>query len=79
MKYLIDIPNSRKQKLVLSLLKELGISAEKAVGAIKPLTAKDVALGIGRKATREEMKEYILRVEESESLDMESLIKAYEE
>lgn len=79
MKYLIDIPSLRQQKLVLSLLKELGITAEKAVDTVKPLTAKDVALGIGRKATREEMKEYILRVEQSESLDMESLIKAYEE
>lgn len=77
MKYVIDLPTSQKQKLVLTLLKELGITAEKAIGILKPLTAKDVALGIGRKATKEELIDYINRVEESESLDLDSLIEAY--
>ncbi len=77
MKYVIDLPTSQKQKLVLTLLKELGITAEKAIGTLKPLTAKDVALGIGRKATKEELIDYIKRVEESESLDLDSLIEAY--
>ena len=77
MKYVIDLPTSQKQKLVLTLLKELGITAEKAIGILKPLTAKDVALGIGRKATKEELIDYIKRVEESESLDLDSLIEAY--
>ncbi|MEI6507470.1 MAG: hypothetical protein WCO54_03240 [Bacteroidota bacterium] len=44
---------------------------------IKPLTAKDVAFGIGRKATKAEMKEYIERSELSESLDLADLITAF--
>ena len=44
---------------------------------LKPLTAKDVAFGIGRKATKAEMKEYIDRSMQSESLDLADLITAY--
>ena len=44
---------------------------------LKPLTAKDVAFGIGRKATKAEMKEYINRSMQSESLDLADLITAY--
>lgn len=77
MKYVIDLPTSKKQKLVLSLLKELGITAEKEIGTLKPLTAKDVANGIGRKATKEELTDYIKRIEKSESIDLDSLVEAY--
>ena len=48
-----------------------------AIKKLKPLTAKDVAFGIGRKATKAELKEYIDRSMQSESLDLADLITAY--
>lgn len=44
---------------------------------LKPLTAKDVAFGIGRKATKAEIKEYIDRAIQSDSLDIADLITVY--
>ncbi len=58
-----------KGKNVLKFLNEQEIKY-----STKKLTAKDTAFGIGRKATDEEMAEYLLRCMESETIDIAQLI-----
>ncbi len=80
MEYLIELSNSSKDKMILGLLKELGVKTQKVnSGKSISLTAKDVGFGIGRKAKKSELVEYISRVENSESLDIDSLILSLSE
>jgi hypothetical protein len=58
-----------KGKKVLSFLTDMGISY-----APKKITSKDAAFGIGRKATDEEMDEYIGRCMAGELTDLDDLI-----
>ena len=77
MEYTIDLTDSPKDKLVLGILRELKVKIKKPSRVKKALTAKDVALGIDRKATKAELAEYAERAEKSESIDMGELMEAY--
>jgi hypothetical protein len=55
----VTVINKKQELLFTHLADELGI--EITVANFKPLTTKDVALGIGRKFTDEELSEYIER------------------
>ncbi|MDP3928831.1 MAG: hypothetical protein Q8R57_07395, partial [Bacteroidota bacterium] len=67
---------SENGKKVLNVLKELKVEYQIANNVEdKKLTAKDLALGIGRKATQEELLEYIEKADKSPLIDVEDLLK----
>jgi hypothetical protein len=55
----VTVANKKQELLFTTLANELGIEITEA--QFKPLTTKDVALGIGRKFTNAELHEYIGR------------------
>ena len=55
----ITVKNKRQEQLFTQLAGELGIEITEA--KFKPLTTKEVALGIGRKFTNNEFSEYLQR------------------
>ena len=55
----ITVSNKKQEQLFADLAKELGIDIQEA--KFKPLSTKDVALGIGRKFTDDELEEYLER------------------
>ncbi|HLP19550.1 MAG TPA: hypothetical protein VK174_04585 [Chitinophagales bacterium] len=55
----ITVTTKKQERLFTHLADELGIEITEA--KFKPLTTKDVALGIGRKFTNEELSEYLER------------------
>lgn len=61
----ITVSNKKQEKLFADLAKELGIDITEA--KFKPLTTKDVALGIGRKFTDDELEEYLERTSSGKS------------
>jgi hypothetical protein len=66
MKYIIEVDESENGRKVLNVLKELNVKYKIAKNVKdKKLTAKDLALGIGRKATQKELLEYIERADKS--------------
>ena len=80
MKYIIEVDESENGKKVLNVLKELNVEYQIAKNVeYKKLTAKDLALGIGRKATQEELLEYIEKADKSPLIDVEDLLKEYDQ
>ncbi|MCW3127249.1 MAG: hypothetical protein JWO03_2907 [Bacteroidetes bacterium] len=55
----VTVANKKQELLFTHLANELGIEITEA--KFKPLSTKDVALGIGRKFTEDELREYTLR------------------
>jgi hypothetical protein len=55
----VTVVNKKQELLFTHLADELGI--EITVAKFKPLSTKDVALGIGRKFTDNELSEYVER------------------
>ena len=55
----VTVINKKQERLFTHLAEELGISITEA--KFKPLTTKDVALGIGRKFSDDELSEYLER------------------
>ena len=55
----VTVANKKQEVLFLHLADELGIEITEA--RFKPLTTKNVVLGIGRKFTDEELNEYLER------------------
>ena len=55
----VTVLNKKQEILFTSLADELGV--EITVANFKPLSTKDVALGVGRKFTDEELHEYLER------------------
>jgi hypothetical protein len=55
----VTVINKKQELLFTHLADELGV--EITVANFKPLNTKDVALGIGRKFTDEELTEYLER------------------
>jgi hypothetical protein len=55
----ITVSNKKQELLFINLADELGIEITEA--KFKPLTAKDVALGNGRKFSDDELSEYLKR------------------
>jgi hypothetical protein len=74
MKYTIELGDSSKDQLVLGILKELNVKISN-LETNQVLTAKDVAFGIGREATKMELNEYLNRADNSELLDIDDLIE----
>ena len=74
MKYTIELGDSSKDQLVLGILKELNVKISK-LETNQVLSAKDIAFGIGREATRLELIEYLNRADNSELLDIDDLIE----
>jgi hypothetical protein len=80
MKYIIEVDESENGRKVLNVLKELNVKYKIAKNVKdKKLTAKDLALGIGRKATQKELLEYIERADKSHLIDVEDLLKEYDQ
>jgi hypothetical protein len=80
MKYIIEVDESENGRKVLNVLKELNVKYKIAKNVKdKKLTAKDLALGIGRKATQKELLEYIERADKSHLIDVEDLLKKYDQ
>jgi hypothetical protein len=63
----VTVVNKNQELLFTHLADELGI--EITVANFKPLSTKDVALGIGRKFTDEELNEYLERKSGSKPKD----------
>jgi hypothetical protein len=79
MKYIIEVDESENGRKILNVLKELNIEYQIAENVEdKKLTSKDLALGIGRKATKEELLEYIEKADKSPIIDVEDLLKEFE-
>ncbi|MCF8426751.1 MAG: hypothetical protein K9H61_00995 [Bacteroidia bacterium] len=78
MKYTIELNDCPKDHLVLGILKELKVKMEApSIASKKGLTAKDLAFGLGRKATKSELVEYANRADKSELIDIEELLNEY--
>lgn len=79
MKYIIEVDESENGRKILNVLKELNVEYQIAKNVEdKKLTSKDLALGIGRKATKEELLEYIEKADKSPIIDVEDLLKEFE-
>ena len=63
----VTVLNKKQELLFTHLADELGI--EITVAKFKPLSTKDVALGIGRKFTNDELSEYIDRTSGGKAKD----------
>lgn len=74
MKYTIELGDSSKDQLVLGILKELNVKISN-LETNQILTAKDIAFGIGREATKIELIEYLNRADKSELMDIDDLIE----
>ncbi len=57
--FAVTVSNKKQERILTNLANELGI--EMTVAKFKPLSTKDIALGIGRKITDEELEEYLER------------------
>jgi len=55
--FAVTVSNKKQERILTELADELGIEITEA--KFKPLTTKEVALGIGRKFTDDEMEEYL--------------------
>ncbi len=75
MKLLLEIDDKTKAgKEVLSLIKELKKEKGSQIIREKKLTAKDLAQGIGRAATPNELKDVMLRASKSKTSDFDKAI-----
>ncbi len=74
MKYTIELGDSSKDQLVLGILKELNVKISN-FESNQVLSAKDIAFGIGREATKIELIEYLNRADNSELMDIDDLIE----
>ena len=74
MKYTIELDDSSKDQLVLGILKELNVKISN-FETNQVLTAKEIAFGIGREATKIELIEYLNRADNSELMDIDDLIE----
>ena len=70
----VTVANKKQELLFTSLANELGIEITEA--QFKPLTTKEVALGIGRKFTNAELHEYIGRKSEGKAKDAADVKKS---
>ena len=57
--FALTVATKKQERLLVDLASELGIELTEA--KFKPLTTKQVALGIGRKFTDDELEEYLQR------------------
>ncbi len=64
----VTVINKKQELLFTHLADELGI--EITVAKFKPLSTKDVALGIGRKFKDEELSEYLERTSHGKAKDV---------
>ena len=74
MKYTIELGDSSKDQLVLGILKELNVKISN-FETNQVFTAKEIAFGIGREATKIELIEYLNRADNSELMDIDDLIE----
>ena len=71
----IESDSDQKTALLLRYAEELGLPVK--TDEHRVLTAKDVALGFGRKATDAELAEYLSKSEHSEKVDIDTVFSRY--
>lgn len=74
---IINSDSESKLDLLLKLAEELGLSAEKQ--EVRQLATHDIAFGIGRKATNEEMDQYLAKGKDAKYIDLDEAFSKYSE
>jgi hypothetical protein len=73
----IESDSEEHTQLLLKYAEGLGLPAK--TDGHRVLTAADMVSGIGRKATDAELTEYLLKSEDSESIDISDVFAKYKE
>lgn len=74
---IIKSDSESKTDLLIKLAEELGLSAEKQ--DVRELTTHDIAFGIGRKATDEELRIYLEKGKDAKYIDLDEAFSKYSE
>lgn len=73
----IESDSDQKVQQILHFAEELGLTVK--TDEHRVLTTKDVALGFGRKATDAELMEYLLKSEDNERIDIDTVFSKYKD